>query len=391
MTKHSNLSIIWHIHQPTFIPDYEVCDMVSESYMNILNIHEELKIPFCLNITGSLIERLLVLEPEFIIYIKKLVKINIIELLASAYYHPILPILSHENAKIQIKKDIELKRRVFKTQLKGFWPTDLAWAHWLIPLLKNEKIDWTIIDSPSLVQSNALPEWSNRIAQNLKVLSPEIKTITLKNEIHKPYFTEFFNDKMSIIIRDHEMTTYLTEFNNGVIYNENLIEDFKKNITNSLKDGDLLTIGDDGERINVQTARIYKQLLEFLINNGIKFQTPSTFLEKNPQIESRYFPASTFQYDLKAWINNMDDEVYFTFLRNISNKIELLRYIYKLNDNKQNIEDCLKKAEELLLKAEDSGCLFWRFLRRTKEPCYEYAYKALYYVDKGLRDCDVKE
>ena len=386
MTKNLNLSIIWHIHQPAFIPDIEIRDMVSESYMNILNIHEELKIPFCLNITGSLIERLLVLEPEFINYVKKLVEMNIIELLASAYYHPILPLLSHANAQIQIKKDIEIKRKVFNTTLKGFWPTDLAWAHWLIPLLKNEKIDWTIIDSPSLVQSNALPEWRNRIVQGMKVLSPEIKTITLKNEIHKPYFTELFNDKLNIIFRDHEMSVNLTELDEGVIYNEKLMGSFLRDITNNLKDRDLLVIGDDGERINTQTARIYNILIKFLIKNKINFQTPSAYLEENPPFESKYFPASTFQYDLKVWINNMDDEVYLLFIRQVSDKIELLKYLYKSNEKNQNIESNLKKAEKMLLKAEDSGCLFWRFLRRTKEPCYEYAHKALFYANKGFEE-----
>lgn len=385
MTKNTNLSIIWHLHQPTFIPDYEVCEKVSESYMNILNIHEKLEIPFCLNITGSLIERLLALKPEFIDYVKQLVKKNLIELLASAYYHPVLPLLSYEDAQIQIKKDIEIKRRIFNTPLKGFWPTELAWAHWLIPMLKKEKLRWAIIDSSSLVLSNTLPEWSDRTVQGMRVLSPELKTVTLKHEIYKPYFTKFLNDKLVIIFRDHKMSIYLTEFKKGVIYNEKLIEDYIRKIINNVMRGDLLVIADDGERINAQTARVYKKLLEkFTMNNKINFLTPSIFLETKPPKENRYFPASTFQYDLKAWINTMDDEAYLLFVRQVSEKIRLLKCLSKLQENNQELESCLKKAEELLLKAEDSSCLFWRFLRRTKDPCYEYAYKALFYVNKGL-------
>ena len=387
MTKNTNLSIIWHLHQPTFIPDYEVREKVNESYMNILRIHEELEIPFCLNITGSLIERLLVLEPKFINYVKQLIKKNLIELLASAYYHPVLPLLSYEDVQAQIKKDIEIKRHVFNTPLKGFWPTELAWTHWLIPLLKKEKLEWAILDSSSLLLSNTLPEWNNRTVQGMKVLSPELKTITLKHELYKPYLTEFLNDKLTIIFRDHEMSIHLTEFEKGIIYNEELIEDYIRNIANDVVDGDLLVIADDGERINAQTARVYKGLLEkCVIDNKLNFLTPSILLETNFPKESRYFPASTFQHDLKAWISTRDDEAYLLFLRQISEKIRLLSHLSKLQEGNQEIECYLKKAEELLLKAEDSSCLFWRFLRRTREPCYECAYKALFYVNEGLAE-----
>jgi len=387
MTGNRKLSIIWHFHQPTFIPDYEVREKVSESYMNILNIHEELEIPFCLNITGALLERLLVLQPKFIDYVKHLIKKNFIELLASAYYHPVLPLLSYEDAKMQIEKDIEIKRMVFNTPLKGFWPTELAWTHWLIPLLKKEKLRWAILDTSALILSNTLPEWSNRNVQGMKVLSPELKTIALKQEIYQPYFTEFLNDKLAIIFRDHKMSVYLTEFKKGVIYNETLIEDYIRKITNDVISGGLLVIADDGERVNAQTARVYKKLLKkFTINNKISFHTPTLFLENNPPMESRYFPASTFQYDLKAWISTMDDETYLLFLRQVSEKIRLLKYLSKLQEKNPKAESYLKKAEEMLLKAEDSSCLFWRFLQRTRKPCYEYVYKALSYVNKGLEE-----
>lgn len=385
MTKNTNLSIIWHLHQPTFIPDYEVREKVNESYMNILKIHEELEIPFCLSITGSLIERLLVLEPKFIDYVKQLIKKNLIELLASAYYHPILPLLSYEDAQAQIKKDVEIKRDVFNTSLKGFWPTELAWVHWLIPILKKEKLEWAILDSSSLVLSNTLPEWSDKTTQSLKLLSPELKTVTLKHELYKPYFTEFLNDKLTIVFREHEMSIYLTEFSKGVIYNEKLIDDCIRNIANNIVNGDLLVIADDGERINAQTARVYRKLLEkFKSGTKINFTNPSKFLEMNPPIGGGYFPASTFQYDLKVWIDTMDDEAYLLFLRQVGEKIRLLKYFSKLRKNKQEIEYYLEKAEEMLLKAEDSGCIFWRFLRRAREPCYEYAHKALFYVNEGL-------
>jgi hypothetical protein len=183
------------------------------------------------------------------------------------------------------------------------------------------------------------------------------------------------------------MSIHLTEFEKGVIYNEELIESYIRNIANNVVDGDLLVIADDGERINAQTARVYRGLLEkCVIDNKLNFLTPSISLETNFPDESRYFPASTFQHDLKAWISTMDDEAYLLFLRQISEKIRLLSHLSKLQESNQKIEYYLKKAEKLLLKAEDSSCLFWRFLRRTKEPCYECAYKALFYVNKGLAE-----
>ena len=82
----------------------------------------------------------------------------------------------------------------------------------------------------------------------------------------------------------------------------------------------------------------------------------------------------------------MDDETYLLFLRQVSEKIRLLKYLSKLQEKNPKAESYLKKAEEMLLKAEDSSCLFWRFLQRTRKPCYEYVYKALSYVNKGLEE-----
>lgn len=140
----------FHIYQP---PEWnaEIVRRVSvQAYrplVDILRRNPEVKIT--LNLTGSLTEQLAALGMEDVLLgLKELLERGQIELVGSAMYHPILPLLPTDEVRRQIHLQHELHRRVFGDayQPKGFYPPEMAFAPWLEPLLLELGYEWVILD-----------------------------------------------------------------------------------------------------------------------------------------------------------------------------------------------------------------------------------------------------
>lgn len=386
--KKPEVSFIWHIHQPTFIPDSEVVRQVNESYKLILQIHEELAAPLTLNITGALIERIAKLQPDILKTILRLKNKKLLALTGSGYYHPLIPLLSPEYAKRQIEKDISAKRKILKQKyFKGFWPTDLGWTPWMTPLLNDLGFSWVIVDSTSLIQGNALPQWSEQKKKGLSVLVPEIESVSLNEEIHQAYLTQINGKEIVVLVRDHELSWELTGFDKGVIYDHRRIRNYVDKLTAQATTGGPIVIAEDGERINSLTARNYKLFLSELIRSEkTSLINPDNLSIDRAKIRSRYFPTSTFQYDLSAWLSTADDRSYIEYLKMVEGKIsrlESLLYSLKLKEVGNNN---LNMAREKLMMAQDSGCIFWKFHNRTRIPCWQYALESLSYAQMGINE-----
>ena len=321
------VSIVWHIHQPLFIPDEEVLRQIRESYWVILNIHEKLAIPFTLNITVALLERFMDVDPGIITIIKRLLRKHLLELTGTGYYHPMLPLLSESDAQAHITKDKAIKKRVFQNKLSGFWPTDLGWVPWLVPLLREEGFTWVIVDSTSLTQSHALPQWKEMDHAGHIVLSPEIEAISLQEETTKAYKMKLDGKQIIIIVRNRNLSLELTDHKKGVIYQEHLSNRFAQKIALASSKEGIVLLAEDGERINMQTARGYERVLTALQKSKpVSFCTPSQYLYNVRNISSCYFPASTFQYDLTPWVLTMDDQTYLMYLRRAEYAVQQLEY-----------------------------------------------------------------
>lgn len=378
--------LAWHIHQPMFIPDVEVEEQCHESYRNLVATHRETGVPFCLNITGSLLDRLHKIQPELIEEIDILINDGLIEPLASGYNHPLIPIVPYESAERHVRRDIESKRAIFGVEPDGFWPTDLGWTHWMVPLLRQFGINWTVVNSSSLFEGNALPTWETSDTPAGPVLSPQVEATTATRELHTPYMTKFGDEDLRVLIRDHERSVNLfgSELGgsgDGALYKEGELDAFLDNLVDS--EGNVVCIGEDGERINTQTVRLYRQLLERLQQRkDIRLRTGSAVFSDSNIDQSRFFPASTFQHDLRCWISTMDDSSYLMFLDRVQRLVQQLERRVEPGD--ESAATHLEKAHEALLKAEDSGVIFWRYAERTRQSGYEAAMRAYRQVNQGF-------
>ena len=81
----------------------------------------------------------------------RLAKKGQIELVCSAFYHPILPLISDKQIEHQINLSLELFEIVFpKIKIVGFYPPEMAYASKLEPLLKKMNFEWFIVDEMAI-------------------------------------------------------------------------------------------------------------------------------------------------------------------------------------------------------------------------------------------------
>lgn len=118
-----------HAYQPpTQEPDI-LKKIDKESYKPVFNLLEEFdNAKFCLNISGILVD--LFYEyglSDTMDLIKNLVAEGRVEIVGTAKYHPILPLIPEKEVQYQIQMNEELNRKEFgRWNRKGFFPPEMA-------------------------------------------------------------------------------------------------------------------------------------------------------------------------------------------------------------------------------------------------------------------------
>lgn len=112
-----------------------------------------------LNINASLTE---LLEDEYGVIIEKYAELaqnGQIEFLDSGAYHPILPLLSQKEAKMQIELNNKINSRIFGSiwNPRGFWPPELAVSENLAILIESLGYDYMIIPEISISSNSPFP------------------------------------------------------------------------------------------------------------------------------------------------------------------------------------------------------------------------------------------
>lgn len=141
-----------HLYQPANSDAYRIKEARSLSYDRIFNALEKNKrIKFTLNISACLVSRFLDLNyTDLIKKINFLVERGQIELVGSAAYHPLLPLIKKEEAIRQIKEqELIIKKNFPKTKLKGFFFPEMAYSTEMAIIIKKLGYSWIILDEIS--------------------------------------------------------------------------------------------------------------------------------------------------------------------------------------------------------------------------------------------------
>ena len=111
---------------------------------------------------------------------------RIIQILGTAYYHPVLPLIARADWDEQLERWQGLGRHLFNRQsFSGFWPPEMGFCMELIPTLKRWGYHYVLVDSEH-VQPVTPMRWE------------ELR--------YRPHIARFGGEEIIVVIRDRELS-----------------------------------------------------------------------------------------------------------------------------------------------------------------------------------------
>ncbi len=137
-----------HCHQPVgnfgFVFE-EAFAKAYDPFLRVLERHPGVRLS--LHYSGCLLDWLAEHRPEFLGRVRALLARGQVELLASGYYEPILPLLPEADRQGQIAEMRDALRRRFRTEASGLWLTERVWEPELPQTLARSGIRYTMVDT----------------------------------------------------------------------------------------------------------------------------------------------------------------------------------------------------------------------------------------------------
>jgi alpha-amylase/alpha-mannosidase (GH57 family) len=133
---------------------------------------------------------------------------NQVEITASPFYHPILPLLVrdkklYKDAEVQVKNVITLFETIFGKKITGMWPSEGGVSEEILPILKSAGIHW--------------------IATDEEILEKSIEKNFNRSLLYKPYIHK--QTGIGVIFRDKELSN-LIGFHYKSYDPKNAVDDF---------------------------------------------------------------------------------------------------------------------------------------------------------------------
>jgi len=173
-----------HFYQPANIEFYSIREALNKSYWRLVRLLEEHpNLRMTANISGCLLERLADEgEIDFINRLKFLVKKGRLELVGSAAYHGLLPLLPEQEIIRQIKENEKILKKYFGKDFKpaGFFFPEMAYSPAVARIVRKLGYSWIILDE-----------------------------ISYSGGLSRPDFTEYYLDKSSglrVVFRDRKFS-----------------------------------------------------------------------------------------------------------------------------------------------------------------------------------------
>lgn len=154
------IAAILHAYQPPTQNPEILERIVKNCYLPIIRVLEEnSSLKVTLNINASLTEQLEKNHISVIEGFAELAKNMQIEFLESGAYHPILPLMSTKEVKLQIKLNNKINSRVFGEIWKpqGFWPPELAVSETIAAIIESLGYRYMIIPEIAISSNSPFP------------------------------------------------------------------------------------------------------------------------------------------------------------------------------------------------------------------------------------------
>ena len=192
---------LFHIYQPHWQTREVLEDNYNKFYLPLLQVLEtNPNYKITLNISASLTEQLARENKiDFFDRVKALTRKGQIELVGSAAYHPVLPLIPEEEIIRQIKLNDEINSKYFGGEWvrKGFFIPELAYSQEVSKVIKSLGFDWISIDQTSVGENI---NWNSLYIDK----NSGIKLLINNRVFYTPDEHKFSHNKYNVLISDGE-------------------------------------------------------------------------------------------------------------------------------------------------------------------------------------------
>ena len=377
------LHLIWFLHQPFFIPDDEILWRIDSTYLPLIDALDQRSIKCSLGITSSLLERCARLRPDFIAALAQAIRAERIMLLGTAAYHPILPWLSGRSARAQILVDREIKAGLGLPASKVFWPTELAWSMRVGALAIEFGYQAAVIDNCSRDAANMMPRWRSE-PDGLRPVVEIDQPLGTASKIEIEIGSGTARSSLSLWVRERALSNSLLkamhsddedERHHFTTFAAALEPAFSRAIDPTAP----LILADDPERYLPNGLARLLGLLDSAISARVEFVSPQEFVSTPCQHHLSYVPAGTMEESDRMWSATIDDLWFRRYLDHLTDRVEARFDLLRPATEKEH--DIRNK----LLRAQDSGFYFWRYISRTRRDFYSDLLEIEQWLDAAPR------
>jgi alpha-amylase len=148
-----------HCHQPVGNFEHVFDESYENSYLpfiQAMDAHPRIK--FAVHYSGILYDWFMDKHPEFIDYLKKLVKRGQMEIMTAGYYEPIIPVIPDDDKLGQIGKSNDFIKEKFGQAPRGLWLTERIWEPHLPKILAKTGIEYVTVDDYHFISAGVPKE-----------------------------------------------------------------------------------------------------------------------------------------------------------------------------------------------------------------------------------------
>ncbi len=155
-----NLVLLIHAHQPVGNFDDVMERTYQQSYLPFVEcVARHPRVRIGLHYTGSLLEWMAEMHPEYIQRVGALVSRGQVEIVGGGFYEPILVAIPHEDRIDQIRRLSDFVEKHFGKRPQGAWLAERVWEPQLPAVLAEAGVDYTLVDdSHFLTAGREIPE-----------------------------------------------------------------------------------------------------------------------------------------------------------------------------------------------------------------------------------------
>lgn len=111
---------------------------------------------------------------------------NLIEILGTGYYHPVLPLIPESDRQQHLQRWLGIARHLFwRPAFQGFWPPEMGFSMELIPLLRSQGYRYVLVDS-----------------EHVEPVTP-MKWHELR---YRPHLARYQGAEILVIVRDRDLS-----------------------------------------------------------------------------------------------------------------------------------------------------------------------------------------